>query len=141
MKQKATTQNTSPADIEVRKHVVEKNGILFVGEKGKLFVSRSRMILDPDTIDRSPMTEKDQRLFVSPGHRQNWLDCIKSREWPICDVEIGARSVTVCHLINLAYWHNRKLTWDPQRWEFPGDAEANGWRSRDRREGYELPAI
>jgi len=141
MKQKATTQNTSPADIEVRKHIVDKNGILFVGEKGKLFVSRSRMILDSDTIDRSPMTEKDQRLFVSPGHRQNWLDCIKSREWPICDVEIGARSVTVCHLINLAYWHNRKLNWDPQRWEFPGDAEANGWRSRERREGYELPAI
>ena len=37
-----------------------------------------------------------------------------SRKRPICDVEIGARSVTVCHLGNLAYWNHRKLRWDPK---------------------------
>ena len=57
------------------------------------------------------------------------------------DVAIGAGSVTVCHLVNLAYWHNRKLAWDPQKWEFPGDAEANAWRDRERRGGYQLPEI
>jgi hypothetical protein len=55
-------------------------------------------------------------------------------------VEIGARSVTVCHLVNLAYWHHRKMTWDPNKWEFPGDAEANGWRTRERRDKYQLPS-
>ena len=69
------------------------------------------------------------------------MDCIRTRERPICDVEIGARSVTVCHLGNLAYWNRRKLKWDPQKWEFPGDAEANKWRDRERREGYQLPAV
>jgi hypothetical protein len=67
------------------------------------------------------------------------MDCIKSREKPIADVEIGARSVTVCHLVNLAYWNHRKLKWDPKNWEFPGDAEANSWRSRPRRGKYQLP--
>ena len=47
--------------------------------------------------------------------------------------------MTVCHLVNLAYWHGRKLKWDPQKWEFPGDAEANAWRNREQRKPYTLP--
>ena len=51
--------------------------------------------------------------------------------------------MTVCHLVNLAYWHNQKLKWDPFRWEFVGAnaAEANRWRSREQREPYRLPSI
>ena len=56
-------------------------------------------------------------------------------------MEVGAGSVTVCHLMNLAYWHRKKLKWDPAKWEFPGDAEANGWISRQRRKGYELSPV
>src|SRR5216683_1922610 len=63
----------------------------------------------------------------SPGHHQDWFDCIKSRKRPICDVEIGARSVTVCHLGNLAYWNHRKLAWDPKEWRFVKDDAANRW--------------
>jgi predicted dehydrogenase len=116
----------------------ETNGIQFIGTDGKLFVSRGMILTEPDSILKEHgIPDKKDRV----EHRQNWLDCIKTRQKPICDVEIGARSVTVCHLVNLAYWHNRKMTWDPQKWEFPGDAEANGWRDRARRAGYELPAI
>ncbi len=136
-----TGPSTQPVEQEVLKHFRESNGILFIGEKGKLFVNRSRIISDPVSILKEPLTEQDQKLFASPGHRQNWIDCIKSRKRPICDVEVGARSVTVCHLVNLAYWHGRKLTWDAKKWEFPGDAEANGWRTRERRKGYELPEV
>jgi predicted dehydrogenase len=139
---KATTQpTTEPAQPPKPRHVTETNGILFIGEKGKLFVSRSTIRSEPESILAEPLTAGDVSLPKSPGHRQNWLECIKSRKLPICDVEIGARSVTVCHLVNLAYWHGKKLTWDPAKWEFPGDEEANGWRTRDRRKGYELPEI
>jgi hypothetical protein len=41
--------------------------------------------------------------------------------------------VTVCHLANLAYWHNRKLRWDPAKEQFVGDAEANTWIAREVR--------
>ena len=126
-----------------KKQLKESNGIMFIGTEGKLFVNRQLIISEPDSILKSPIKESDVHLFKTPNgdHRQNWLDCIKSRQKPICDVEIGARSVTVCHLVNLAYWHNRKLTWDPQTWEFPGDAEANAWRDRPRREKYQLPQV
>ena len=55
------------------------------------------------------------RLTVSRNHYANWLDCIKTRTLPICDVEIGHRSATVCHLGNIALRSGRKLTWDPAK--------------------------
>jgi predicted dehydrogenase len=124
--------------------VKDNNGILFIGEKGKIFVNRSRAITLPEGNPfKNDKSDSDKvHLEFTPGrdpHHQNWVNCIKSRKKPICDVEIGARSVTVCHLANLAYWHGRKLKWDPQKWEFPGDAEANGWRNREQRKPYELP--
>lgn len=136
----AATETTTTA-APVIKHHVEKNGILFIGDKGKLFVNRELILSEPESILLEPLGPSDTHLPVSPGHRPNWLKCIKSRQLPIADVEIGARSVTVCHLVNLAYWHHRKLNWDPQKWEFPGDAEANSWRSRERRKGFELPDV
>ncbi|NQT39537.1 MAG: gfo/Idh/MocA family oxidoreductase, partial [Planctomycetes bacterium] len=51
------------------------------------------------------------------------------------------RSVTCCHLLNLAYWNGRPLKWDPAKWEFPGDAEANAWRDRERRDPWQLPVV
>jgi predicted dehydrogenase len=140
-KKKSATQPAEPEKLTTPRHVVEENGILFIGDKGKLFVNRSTIRTEPETILATPLSAGDVSLPKNDGHRQNWLECIKSRQLPICDVETGARSVTVCHLINLAYWHGRKLTWDPAKWEFPGDKEANGWRTRDRRKGYELPEI
>ena len=120
-----------------REKVTEKNGILFIGEKGQIFVNRSYAASVPEEL-YSPGEHKDVKMVE---HRQNWLDCIRSRQKPICDVAVGAGSVTVCHLVNLAYWHNKKLNWDPQKWEFPGDSEANGWRDRPRRDPYQLPEI
>jgi len=119
----------------------EENGIHFIGTEGKIFVNRSVIISDPETILKEPIHEDEIFYFKSPGHHEDWMNCIKTRNRPIADVEIGARSVTVCHLVNLAYWHNRKLTWDPKKWEFPGDAEANAWRDRERRDKYQLPQM
>ena len=45
---------------------------------------------------------------------RNFLDCIKSREKPIADVEIGHRSAILCHLGNIARWLGRSLQWDRQ---------------------------
>lgn len=122
-------------------HAKMKNGIRFVGEKGEIFVDRGKHVSTPDTILKEPLAESDKRLFKSPGHHKNFIECIRTRQRPLCDVEVGSRSVTVCHLVNLAIWHGRKLTWDPQKWEFPGDDEANKWRERERRDGYPLPTI
>ena len=89
--------------------------------------------------ERSPKSISTSS-FARP-HVQNWLDCIKTRELPNADVEIGHRSVSICHLVNITRELNRKLRWDPDREQFVGDAEANELLVRDRRAGYELPKI
>jgi hypothetical protein len=42
---------------------------------------------------------------------------------------------------NLAYWHRRKLRWDPKRWEFVGDKAASRWLDRERRGPWRLPEV
>jgi hypothetical protein len=71
---------------------------------------------------------------------QNWLDCIKSRAFPVADVEIGHRSISVCHLANITRELDRPLRWDPSNESFLGDPQANGLLTRQRRKGFELPA-
>jgi len=82
------------------KEVTESNGITFIGEKGKHLrqprLRRQRARWHPEGADqRGRQAPCEER-----GHRENWLDCIKTRQKPICDVAIGAGSVTVCHLVN-----------------------------------------
>ena len=56
-------------------------------------------------------------------------------------MEIGHRSITVCHLANIARELGRKLRWDPEKELFPDDEEANRKLDRPRRKGYELPDL
>jgi len=116
-------------------------GVTFIGDAGQISVNRGKLHSTPDSILMEPLTDKDVKVYESREHHEDWIKCIRSRQRPICDVEIGARSATVCHLGNLAYWNRRTMKWDPQKWEFPGDEEANKWRDRERREGYQLPTI
>ena len=116
-------------------------GVNFVGTDGEITVNRGHLSSKPEGIVKEPLGEKDVHLYESPGHQRDWLNCVRSRKRPICDVEIGARSVTVCHLGNLAYWNHRKLRWDPKEWQFVGDAEANKWLDRERRDPWQLPKV
>ena len=72
-------------------------------------------------------------LYKSSNHVGDFIECVRSRKRPICDVEIGCRSATVCHLGNLAYWYHRRLKWDPAKERFIGDEEANTWLDRKKR--------
>jgi len=116
-----------------------KGGTTFEGERGTLHVDRKAIESTPPEIVAEPLTEKDVHLYVSKNHHQNWLDCIKSRNRPICDVAIGHRSVTVCHLGNIAIRAGRKIRWDPAREEIVGDPEAARMLSRPYRTPWSLP--
>ena len=59
------------------------------------------------------------------AHVRNFLDCMKSRQDPIVNLESGHRVATACHLANLSLRTGRKLTWDAQAEQIIGDAEAN----------------
>lgn len=109
-------------------------GVVFVGEKGKVCVDRGRFKAEPEEIAAEYKVGSDPiKLYASSNHQQDFLKCIRSRQRPICDVEVGCRSVTVCHLGNLAYWNNRPLKWDPAKEKFLGDDDANTWLAREGR--------
>ncbi len=113
-------------------------GCTFIGEKGRIFVDRGKITpSDPEILKFEPAGDV-VRLMVSKDHPQNWLDCIKSRELPICDVEIGHRSASVCHLANMAVRLGRKVQWDPGKEQVIGDDEAAAMASRPYREPWKL---
>jgi predicted dehydrogenase len=126
-----------------------QGGARFIGEKGKIDIWRNDFKLDAPGIelDLPPQEEiakwHDQRaLWQAQYHMGYWLACVPTRQRPNADVEIGHRSVTVCHLANLARRLNRKIRWDPMEEQVIGDNEANLLATnRPRRKRWELPKI
>ena len=127
-------------------------GAVFVGEKGKLEINRNKVTSNPPEIAQKlleavDVVEEERKwsdalaLWQARHHLQNWLDCIKTREKPVADVEIGHRSVTVCHLANIARAVGRPLRWDPVAEQFVGDTAADALLVRERRKGFELPEV
>jgi predicted dehydrogenase len=125
-------------------------GAIFICEKGKLEINRNKFTSNPPEIAEAlrkelDVTEEERKwsddlaLWQARWHLQNWLDCIQSRQLPVADVEIGHRSVSVCHLANIVRELQRPLRWDPDTEHFVNDPEADKLLSRQRRKGFELP--
>lgn len=78
---------------------------MFIGDKGRIKFDRDGIteISDESWLD-IPFEKMKVQIHKSTNHSQNFIDCIKSREKPITDVEIGHRSATVAHLGNIARW-------------------------------------
>lgn len=114
-----------------------ENGVLVVGDKGTLFVSRG-LLLASDKAVFEPLKD-DPGLYPSrpTNHMGNFLDCVKSRETPICGVDVGAGSVIVCHAATIALRTGLKLKWDPKEYKFDS-AEANKYLARERRGGWKI---
>ena len=131
-----------------------RNGIMFTGENGRIFVNRGTIsgkpvedlaqqplsrsdlnVYDFDNLDRP---ERAGKLDAIINHMGNFFDCVEARKQPISDVESQHRSVSTCHLGNIAMREGRTLTWDPRTQTFPGDEKANRWLAREQRSGYEI---
>jgi predicted dehydrogenase len=117
-----------------------ENGVTFEGEDGRwIFVSRGRIAASDPKLLTDPLPEKAERLYVSDNHAQNFVDGIRSRKQPICNVEVGHRSASVCHLGNISLrLGGRELNWDPKKEVFKDDAEANGMINRKMRGGWTI---
>ena len=107
----------------------ENNAIQFIGSEGTLEVSREFLRSKPENIVNIDIRPTGKRVYKSDNHYQDWIDAIKKRSKPVCDVEIGHRTCTVCNAINIAYLLQRPLAWNPKKEEF-NDAGANKLRSR-----------
>jgi predicted dehydrogenase len=143
-----------------------RNGVMFEGAEGRIFVNRGTVSGKPiedlaasvgvaaDKVafhpevrnlfsrvyarDNKSRPLRAGKLDAIINHMGNFFDCVKDRTLPISDVESQHRSVTVCHLGNIAMHLGRKLSWEPQVEQFVGDQEANGWLTRPQRSPYEI---
>ncbi|MEY4198893.1 MAG: hypothetical protein RLZZ265_633 [Verrucomicrobiota bacterium] len=120
--------NGSVTDKEAQPH-----GVRFEGTGGWIFVTRGKIEASHGDLLTTPLPSGARRLYASDNHMKNFFDCVRSRQQPICDAEIGHRSVTVCQLGVIAMRLGRKLNWNPATQEFAGDKEANTWLAREMR--------
>ncbi len=114
------------------------DGVLFTGTKGEVETNRGRLRTMPEELKNQQMGPNEIHLYESKNHYVDWLDAVRKRSKPICDIETGCRSVSVCHLGNIAYKLGRALKWDPKREAFIGDDDANRLLSRPMRSPWHL---
>ena len=120
------------------------NGIIFFGTLGTLRVSRgSYEVIPNQSGDACEPKKREGCLPMNRLHWDNFADCIRSRERPICDVEVCHATTTVCHLGTAAYVAGGKLGWDAENERFcGGDKEAvdraNAWAFREYQNGWKL---
>jgi myo-inositol 2-dehydrogenase/D-chiro-inositol 1-dehydrogenase len=147
---------TYPGGVELEVLDEGRNGVMFEGDQGRIFVNRGTLAGKPvedladnplpreqfslyahDNLSRPPRTGKLDAII---NHMGNFFDCVKSRQQPLSDVVSQHRSVSACHLANISMRLGRKLKWDPQRETFVDDEEAKRWLFREQRNGYEINA-
>jgi predicted dehydrogenase len=135
------------------------HGLEFCGTKGTLTINRAGLEVLPDadippdaqipqfTEPPRPSSERpagprtpaitdsgyEQVRDQFKPHVRNFLDCVKSRQLPAADVEGGHRSVTSCHLANIASKLKRAVRWDPDKEDVVGDAEASALLTKQYR--------
>jgi predicted dehydrogenase len=132
-----TASNIFGSSAKPRSRTETDHGVRFEGTDGWLFVTRGKVEASNPAILKDPFSKSDTRLYASNDHMGNFFDCVKTRKAPICEAEIGHRSVSVCHLGGIAVrLQGRKLTWNPETETFTGDKEANTFLAREQRKPY-----
>src|SRR5437667_6898718 len=114
-------------------------GICFHGVNGTLTVNPSGY--EVVTEGRQPLpgagSEKVSGDQISP-HVRNFLDCVKSRGFPVCDIEVGHRASSACHLGNIAYRSGANIHWDAKKEKILDDRKAARYLARSYRKPCKL---
>jgi hypothetical protein len=106
------------------------NAVLFTGTEGEIRIARGKLETTPASIKEKPIGDTQKHVYKSENHYKDFLNAIRKRTKPICDVEIGHRTATVCNIGNIAYQVKRPLKWDPEKEKFKDDGEANALLGR-----------
>ena len=113
-----------------------RSGTGFYGTEGSLIVdAKGWKVYDK----RNQVVESGQDSGGS--HERNFLDCVKSRERPNADVEIGRLSTMLCNLGNVSHHLRRDVHFDPETETFGDDTAANALLKKEYRASYPLPRV
>jgi predicted dehydrogenase len=135
--------------------------IEFRGTKGTLYLNTGGYEIVPDVITpnefvaRTPVDRSRERGYrkgakaliepkkvssriLDADHARNFLDCVKSRKRPSCDIEFGHRATTTPLIANIAHRTRSYLKWDPKSERFTNSEAANKMLSYEYRKPYTL---
>ncbi|MHC4517014.1 MAG: Gfo/Idh/MocA family protein [Planctomycetota bacterium] len=113
-------------------------GAKWYGEKGWIHVNRGGLNASDEKILKEEIGPNETQLYESRDHKQNFLDCVKSRKLTICPAEVGHRSISVALLGEIAMLTGRNIQWDPDQEEIIGDPQASVLLGRSYREPWVL---
>jgi predicted dehydrogenase len=118
----------------------QNNGLMFIGTKGKVAVWRYALKTWPDKLARQRIGPNELHLHdvSDDNHHTDFLNAVRTRSRPGSDIAIAARSLTVCHLGNIAHDLNRPVRWNPTTERFVNDPEADRLFARDTRSPWHL---
>jgi predicted dehydrogenase len=118
----------------------ERMGVTWEGTEGRIYADRGRLEAEPAALLDSEIGPDEIHLYESDDHFRNFIDCVLSRGPAAAPVEVAHRSITICHLGNIAMRLGReRLRWDPRTERIIGDKEAAAMLSRSYREPWKLP--
>lgn len=123
------------------------NGVLFEGTKGRIFVSRGRIVGKPieEHWDKDQFGPADlQELYKGKpfeGHKTNFYRCLAEGGLPVSDVFTHLQSLNTCHLCTIAARLGRVIKWDPEQETIPGDEQAASFMARTPRPGFEISRV
>ena len=103
---------------------------MFTGTEGEIRIGRGKLETTPASVKTLIIDSTKKHVYKSENHYKDFLNAMRTRTKPICDVETGHRTATVCNIGNIAYQLKRPLKWNPKKEKFKKDAEANALLGR-----------
>ena len=101
------------------------DGIRFVGTEGWIHVTGGGTLsASPMGVLKSVIGPDEIRLYDSPGHHRNFLDCIKTRQPAAASAEVGHNATTTCNLAEISARLGRRVKWDAEGEHITGDEMA-----------------
>ena len=115
-------------------------GIYFHALRGTLFTDYGKHEVVPEGSLLEDAAPPEQSTPPSPGHEREWLDSIKSREQPSCNVNYHYKVDLALTLANLSYRLGRSVRFDPKTEKIVGDEEAVKLARPTYRDPWKFPA-
>jgi predicted dehydrogenase len=115
-------------------------GVSWSGTEGTILLNDSgwELVVEKKKGNLEPM-KKPGSGDPRPAHVRNFLECVKSRQQPVLNLEVAHHVSTVAHLGNIAYRSGHKLVWDAKNERVVDDPAANGLVGVRYREPWKLP--
>jgi len=109
-----------------------------IGDKGRISISRGGLRAEPKSLLQEKIGPDEIRLYNSPSHMGNYIDCVRTRRRTVAPVEVAVLSDNITQLSMIAILTGRKIRWDPAKEEILDDPGASQLLTRAMRSPWHL---